>query len=124
MNKSADFETVRQIKEKLCYIRSVILESQHNILLYLPPQYWILTFVTNCCQQRLQTGIPTRARNDNSCEELHCKPTIFFFTKFESAFCKKYQNYNVYAQHPTCLTYASNPHWLISSTKLQVTLMI
>jgi hypothetical protein len=25
MNKSADFETVREIKEKLCYLRSVFL---------------------------------------------------------------------------------------------------
>jgi hypothetical protein len=25
MNKAADFETVREIKEKLCYIRSVVL---------------------------------------------------------------------------------------------------
>jgi hypothetical protein len=78
MNKTADFETVRQIKEKLCYIRSVTLKSQHKILSYLQLQYWILIFVTNCSQQRLQTGIPTRTGNDNSREELHCKPTISF----------------------------------------------
>jgi actin-related protein 2 len=36
MNKSADFETVREIKEKLCYLRSVAL-------------LFLIVFAIACC---------------------------------------------------------------------------
>jgi len=91
MNKAADFETVREIKEKLCYIRLVVLLFLiiiPTLLLYM--YSWQLYDV----QLWLQTRIPAWTWDHNPCEKLHCKyiglllflPCSFSYSKLSSCY--------------------------------------